>query len=450
MNTHTNKSPENTTHSAAEEVSQKQQSNAASQFADNRPETAAQRKMQQLAEHYSSRVPSLLQAANNQHVSENNKSDSPVIQRVIYPNMPTMWAAVIPGTPVATVTNIINQSPALQQAYNDCAANLASMDFLQAAGTQPNAATDPNVGGDYDINYGLHGTLAAPYDDLQQFVGAMLHEMMHISTAVQYNQNAAVGGIANIANMNLPAAVGAVLNPLMGLDAAQIVVMHAQLATMDQNWTNLTNEIIAEHTNGTISDAQRDFLIGPNNLTGKLGYAQGILPLSHYDTVLTELIYYFINQGLNNSRTGQYTERLLAEANARRTAGIGAVVPVARAWNWACYITTACVQYKGLPDDCEELTLLRSFRDNYLLARENGKELLRLYYDHAPLILQSISRRHDEDEILARLYKIIKQCAEEIKNGNNEIAYLIYCRMVVKLKEEFIPGIMVYEENNFS
>lgn len=28
-----------------------------------------------------------------------------------------------------------------------------------------------------------------------------------------------------------------------------------------------------------------------------------------------------------------------------------------------CYLTSACVNAKGLPDDCEELTVLRNFRD---------------------------------------------------------------------------------------
>lgn len=29
-------------------------------------------------------------------------------------------------------------------------------------------------------------------------------------------------------------------------------------------------------------------------------------------------------------------------------------------------LTTACVEYKGLSDDCEELTVLREFTDNYM------------------------------------------------------------------------------------
>ena len=39
-----------------------------------------------------------------------------------------------------------------------------------------------------------------------------------------------------------------------------------------------------------------------------------------------------------------------------------------------CYLTTACVVAKNLPDDCEELTALRNFRDTYLRNHENGEE----------------------------------------------------------------------------
>src|SRR6185295_8850185 len=31
-----------------------------------------------------------------------------------------------------------------------------------------------------------------------------------------------------------------------------------------------------------------------------------------------------------------------------------------------CFITTACAQAQGLPDDCEELTVLRGLRDDYI------------------------------------------------------------------------------------
>ena len=46
----------------------------------------------------------------------------------------------------------------------------------------------------------------------------------------------------------------------------------------------------------------------------------------------------------------------------------------------ACFLTTACVQYAGLEDDCEELTIMRNFRDDYLLRQDSGKQLVEEYY----------------------------------------------------------------------
>jgi len=106
-----------------------------------------------------------------------------------------------------------------------------------------------------------------------------------------------------------------------------------------------------------------------------------------------------------------------------------------------CYITTACVEIKGLSDNCEELNILRKFRDTYLLDKNNGSTLIENYYKYSPQIVSAIRRRKDEEEILERLYRIIKKCVSAIKKGNNEYAYNLYCKMVMELKDEFIPEI---------
>jgi hypothetical protein len=114
-------------------------------------------------------------------------------------------------------------------------------------------------------------------------------------------------------------------------------------------------------------------------------------------------------------------------------------------YNWSevpsgkCYITTACVEFMGLDDDCEELTVLRNFRDTYLASRNNGPELIQSYYQNAPKIVSNIRRREDKEEIFIRLYKIIRQCVDAIKEGDNEFAFHFYCRMVVDLKRGIYP-----------
>lgn len=104
----------------------------------------------------------------------------------------------------------------------------------------------------------------------------------------------------------------------------------------------------------------------------------------------------------------------------------------------ACYFTTACVTYKGLPDDCEELTVLRHFRDTYLINKPNGKDLIAMYYYKAPYILANIhKKKEEEDMILESIYVIVRECVDAILNGDNEFAFRTYCDMVVKFDSEY-------------
>lgn len=103
-----------------------------------------------------------------------------------------------------------------------------------------------------------------------------------------------------------------------------------------------------------------------------------------------------------------------------------------------CYITTSTVNYMGLDDDCEELTLLRKFRDGYLINQPNGEDLIKLYYRYAPQIVEGIDKRDNKADVYISLYEIVKQCAIAIRNGDNEFAFNTYCRMVRKLYDEFI------------
>ena len=38
-----------------------------------------------------------------------------------------------------------------------------------------------------------------------------------------------------------------------------------------------------------------------------------------------------------------------------------------------CFLTSACTEARGLPDDCHELTVLRAFRDGYLRSQPEGE-----------------------------------------------------------------------------
>lgn len=104
-----------------------------------------------------------------------------------------------------------------------------------------------------------------------------------------------------------------------------------------------------------------------------------------------------------------------------------------------CYLTTACVTHKGLSDDCEELTVLRNFRDTYLINKPNGLDLISMYYKEAPNILANIHKRkkEEEDVIMENIYVLIRECVDAILDGDNEFAFRTYCDMVVKLDAEY-------------
>lgn len=89
-----------------------------------------------------------------------------------------------------------------------------------------------------------------------------------------------------------------------------------------------------------------------------------------------------------------------------------------------CYLTTACCEYKGLPDDCEELEVLRKFRDEYVPA-----VLVVEYYKTAPNIVPMLT-----DKELEHIYQVITACVKDIKEDKKESALNRYTNMVAQLQ----------------
>lgn len=99
-----------------------------------------------------------------------------------------------------------------------------------------------------------------------------------------------------------------------------------------------------------------------------------------------------------------------------------------------CFITTATVKLMGKKDDCEELTVLRSFRDSWL--KENHPEDIDAYYEIAPKILTALSSMPHAQEILEQTYALyIAPAVEAVKEGENAIAYELYKNMVLMLSK---------------
>lgn len=103
-----------------------------------------------------------------------------------------------------------------------------------------------------------------------------------------------------------------------------------------------------------------------------------------------------------------------------------------------CYLTSACVETRGLPDDCEELTVLRNFRDNWLKQQPGGAEEVAEYYEAAPQIVAEINKRADAREIWNALYDaLVAPCVKLIRCGEMERARERYKKTALKLKEQF-------------
>ena len=95
-----------------------------------------------------------------------------------------------------------------------------------------------------------------------------------------------------------------------------------------------------------------------------------------------------------------------------------------------CFITTAVCQELGKPDDCEELTAFRAFRDGYLRSQPDGEALIREYYNIAPGIRHASYARIREE--------YLAPCYQDLLAGRNESCKARYVRMVRDLEREYL------------
>lgn len=103
-----------------------------------------------------------------------------------------------------------------------------------------------------------------------------------------------------------------------------------------------------------------------------------------------------------------------------------------------CYLTSACVEAKGLPDDCMELTTLRRFRDTWLANQPGGKEEIQHYYQVAPAIVTNIQSQEDASTIFQWIYEnMVVPCVESIQAGQMESAWQKYRDLTNQLKLQY-------------
>ena len=105
-----------------------------------------------------------------------------------------------------------------------------------------------------------------------------------------------------------------------------------------------------------------------------------------------------------------------------------------------CFITTACVEHMGLADDCEQLTILRLFRDKLVEEDPIFREQVLEYYRNAPKIVQKIMESKDKDIVLNDLYyELVEPCVSMLKEKQQEEAKSHYVAVYKKLAKKYIP-----------
>ena len=103
-----------------------------------------------------------------------------------------------------------------------------------------------------------------------------------------------------------------------------------------------------------------------------------------------------------------------------------------------CFITSACVNAKGLPDDCMELATMRVFRDHWLKKQPNGGVEIARYYEIAPIIVEKIDADYNSIAIYERIYNdYITPCVLDVGKGQNEAAYIHYKTMITELEDKY-------------
>lgn len=100
-----------------------------------------------------------------------------------------------------------------------------------------------------------------------------------------------------------------------------------------------------------------------------------------------------------------------------------------------CFLTTCCCEYKGLPDDCYELTRMRKFRDEVLKKSMSGNALVEQYYKIAPLIVEKLEQQENRAEILEEMYQKILGIVALLEEGKESEAIAKYVLMVYEVEK---------------
>lgn len=98
-----------------------------------------------------------------------------------------------------------------------------------------------------------------------------------------------------------------------------------------------------------------------------------------------------------------------------------------------CFLTSACVEFFKLSDNCYQLTTLRHFRDSILIKSKKGKSIIAEYNQIAPLIVSHLWRDKAKENIFNYLFTEINITCKSLEKRNYKKAIEIYKRAVTLL-----------------
>lgn len=137
--------------------------------------------------------------------------------------------------------------------------------------------------------------------------------------------------------------------------------------------------------------------------------------------------YYKSSDDFNKGKDPDYSR---SESNGSSNPSVGEVQS-----NGGCYLTSACMMHmqESFDDNCEELRVLRWFRDNFV-----SKDDIAHYYKTAPVIVEAINENEKRNSIYEYIYStVVKSCVDAIKRGDYGFAYSRYKSSILSLEEQF-------------
>lgn len=170
---------------------------------------------------------------------------------------------------------------------------------------------------------------------------------------------------------------------------------------------------VAQFTNSALTFAA-------NNSQNNQGFLQGVIERQQAAVTRTsDQAFQYNNNALDTLYRMQAEQMSTARYIAKKSASGG------------CFITTAICKLDGKPDDCEELTKLRQFRDGYLSSEyPGGLELIKEYYSHAPAIVEAISVKPESEVHFAYLRDaFLFKALAQIELGEYKKAVKTYTQM---------------------